>query len=309
MALEGSTTDERATLEDEGMKDEETTSHEHRSEELGAVYLLCKSEPWVVHPMSQPHPSQNLLSLYGLDSLAATVARTDPVTGEKINKMRKSYEGKIKSFNLAGRNKAVKHEEGRRGGLMEIVQWPEEEWHNQKVLGKEVEKGLGDGMLAKLDRAMKMEPGLVPNNEAWEDILGHEKAKPIPSPAELATKKPLPHTTNYVKPNGQNNVAQSGNTSGTPSAEVARPKRSGRKRRYDEHSFEGYGEGYVDDDGEVGGGGYSSGEGEGSRRGGSSKKKRKTEYATTRPPGFGDRAGSYGVGMVGVGSGIGAYGR
>jgi len=191
------------------------------------------------------------------------------VTGEKINKMRKSYEGKIKSFNLAGRNKAVKYEEGKPGGFMEIVQWPDEEWHNQKVIGRDVEKGLVDGMLAKLDCAMKMEPGLVPNNEAWEDILGHEKAKPIPSPAELATKKPLPPITNNAKPN--HNTPS--NTSGTPSAEVARPKRSGRKRRYDEHSFEGYGEGYVDDDGEIGGGGYSSGDGEGSR--GSSKKKRK----------------------------------
>lgn len=223
--------------------------------------------------MSRPHPTQNLLSLFGLDPLAATVARTDPVTGEKINKMRKSYEGKIKSFNLAGRNKAVKHVEGKPGGLMELVQWPDEEWHNQKVLGKEVEKGLGEGMFAKLERAMKMEPGPVPNNEAWEDILGHEKAKPIPPPAELATKKPLQYTTQNAKPNSQSNL---GNTNATPSAEILRPKRSGRKRRYDEHSFEGYGEGYVDDDGDLGIGGYSSGDGEGSKRGGSSKKKRKT---------------------------------
>ncbi len=226
-----------------------------------------------MYPTSQPHPTQNLIALYGLDPLAATVARTDPVTGEKINKMRKSYEGKIKSFNLAGRNRAVKHEPGKLTGLMEMVQWPEEEWQNQKVAGKEVEKGLGDALLAKLDRAMNMEPGPVPNNESWEDILGHEKSKPIPPPAEVATKKPLPHNSNIVKASGSNNA---GNLIGTPSAEIARPKRTGKKRRYDEHSFEGYGEGYVDDDGDLGGGtGYSSGDGDGSRRGGSAKKKRK----------------------------------
>jgi len=280
--------------------------------------------------MSQPHPTQNLISLYGLDPLAATVARTNPVTGEKINKMRKSYEGKIKTFGLAGRNKAVKHEAGKLAGLMELVQWPDEEWQNQKVLGKEVEKGLGDTLLAKLDRAMKMEPGPVPNNETWEDLLGHEKTKPIPSPADVPIKKPLPIPTNTVRQNLQSNAA---NTVGIPSPEVARPKRSGKKRRYDEHSFEGYGEGYVDDDGDPGGAGYSSGDGEGSRRGGSSKKKRKTvglsvpvhsklgssalwlttlseqDYSSARPPGFGERGGSYGVGMVGVGSGIEAYGR
>lgn len=252
------------------------------------------------------------------------------MTGEKINKMRKSYEGKIKSFGLAGRNRAVKHELGKIAGLMELVQWPDEEWHNQKVLGKEVEKGLGEVLLAKLDLAMKMEPGPVPNNETWEDLLGHEKIKPIPSPADVPMKKSLPIPANTVRLSSQNNAP---NTVATPSAEVARPKRSGKKRRYDEHSFEGYGEGYVDDDGDPGGAGYSSGGGEGSRRGGSSKKKRKMvglsvsvipaigslalwlttaseqDYSSARPPGFGERGGSYGVGMVGVGSGIEAYGR
>lgn len=33
------------------------------------------------------------------------------------------------------------------------------------------------------------------------------------------------------------------------------------------------------------------------------------DYSSARPPGFGERGGSYGVGMVGVGSGIEAYGR
>ena len=193
------------------------------------------------------------------------------MTGEKINKMRKSYEGKVKTFGLAGRNRAVKYEAGKPGGLMELAMWPEEEWQNQKAIGKEVQKGLPSAIMAKLERAMKMEPGPVPNNNDWEDLLGHEKAKPF-SPTEQNTKKSQPEKSS-AKIKGQTNGSPM--TVGTPSAaEVARPKRSGRKRRYDEHSFEGYGEGYVDDDGEVtGGGGYSSGQG--SRRSSVSKKKRK----------------------------------
>ncbi|KAL9033478.1 MAG: hypothetical protein Q9214_007498, partial [Letrouitia sp. 1 TL-2023] len=53
------------------------------------------------------------MSLFNLQSLASSVARTDPVTGEKINKMRKSYEGKVKALGLAGRNRAVKHQSGK----------------------------------------------------------------------------------------------------------------------------------------------------------------------------------------------------
>lgn len=228
---------------------------------------------FAAHLLSQPHPTQDLLSLYGLNTLAATVARTDAITGEKINKMRKSYEGKIKAYGLAGRIKAVKHEEGKPGGLLELVLWPEDEWRNQKVMGKEIEKGLPPAIMAKLERAMKMEPGPVPNNDFWEDTLGHEKVKPASALADTSPKKAIPPTTVSMKQKGHIN----GNNMkvGTPSmVEAVRPKRSGRKRRYDEHSFEGYGEGYVDDDGDlIGSPGYSSGEG--SRQDSLSKKRRK----------------------------------
>ncbi len=42
MALEGSSTDETAAPEDEEVKAKETT-HEHRSDDSGPLYLLCKS--------------------------------------------------------------------------------------------------------------------------------------------------------------------------------------------------------------------------------------------------------------------------
>ena len=179
--------------------------------------------------------------------------------------MRKSYEGKVKTFGLAGRNRAVKQEEDKPGSLLSLIRWPDEEWQNQKVAGKDVRQGLSGATLAKLEGAMKMEPGVVPENGEWEYLLGVEKPKPLPS------------ITEHSKKVSQQNAKVNGKLAavGTSSANDAiRPKRSGRKRRYDEHSFEGYGEGYVDDDGDVtGGGGYSSGDA--SRRSNTSKKKRK----------------------------------
>ncbi|MCJ1252559.1 hypothetical protein MMC24_000365 [Lignoscripta atroalba] len=269
----------------------------------GVPYLLCRE----VHRIPQPHPTQDLLTLCGLQPLAATVARSDPITGDKINKMRRSYEGQVKNLGLAGRNKAVKQEEGKSGGLMELMQWPDEEWQNQKIFGREIQKGLPTAILAKLEKAMKLEPGTIPKNDEWENVLGHEKLKTQPLIPEQKMKSSSQPQVNSKKPNGHLNGMSM--IVGTPSAgEVVRPKRTGRKRRYDEHSFEGYGEGYVDDDGEIlSGGGYSSGEG--SRKSSVSKKKRKKDYTATSPSALGERTGSYGVGMIGVGSGIGAYGR
>ena len=177
--------------------------------------------------------------------------------------MRKSYEGHLKTLGLAGRNRSVKHEEGKVMGLREMTLWPEEEWQNQKVGGKDVHNGLSSGILAKLDRAMQMQPGSVPNNNEWEDLLGHDKPKPV-EPNARASKLP---SIAIPKANGQVN----GNNA---NAEVVRPKRSGKKRTYEEHSFEGYGEGYVDDDLDIGGG-YSSGDTQFSRKSANSKKKRK----------------------------------
>lgn len=186
--------------------------------------------------------------------------------------MRKSYEGKVKTFQLAGRNRAVKHEAGKSLGLVELATWPEEEWQNQKVMGKEVHKGLSSATLAKLEQAMQMQAGPLPNNTEWEDLLGHEKAKPIAATTDQTSKKPV-HAENAAKVNGQINGARVDGGKGS-SSEVIRPKRTGRKRRYDERSFEGYGEGYVDDDGDTMlGGGYSSGEG--SRKSNTPKKRKK----------------------------------
>ena len=265
--------------------------------------------------------------MFNLQPLAATVARTDPVTGEKINKMRKSYEGKVKNFMLAGRNRAVKHERNKGMGLLEMAQWPEEEWHNQKIAGKDVHKGLPSGIMAKLEKAMQMQPGTVPNTKEndWEDLLGHEKVKPLPTIAEQNPKYASQAEKMKAKPNGLVNGTRP-TISKDQATEIIRPKRAGKKRRYDEHSFEGYGEGFVDDDGDlVEGDGYTSNEG--SRKGSTSKKRKKVLFLqmnlslkiaadraplksyTAASPTFGERSGSYSTGMVGVGNSTGVYGR
>ena len=219
----------------------------------------------VIPQPQHPPLTANLFSLYGLQPLVATVARQDPVTGEKINRLRKSYEGHLKTMGLSGKNKAVKHEPAKGMSLKELTTWPEEEWQNQKVAGKDVHQGLPAEIVAKLDKAMQMQPGPVPNNEHWEGELGHEKIRPLdPKVSKIAQKAPA-----AVKSNGQVNGTSA-------NAEAIRPKRTGRKRRYDEHSFEGYGEGFVDDELDLGG--YSSGDTQISRRSSTNKKRKKVRF-------------------------------
>lgn len=205
-----------------------------------------------------PDPSVDLVSLYGLGSIAHSVARMDPVTGEKINRLRKSYEGKLKGLGLAGRNKPLKQEIGAPGSLRYMTLWPEEEWQNQKVHGKAIKVSDMDSALQNLQlRAMQMEPGPIPNNDFWEDILGHEKQAKNPAPGETGKKAALAPTAG--RPSTQSYAA----SPRSQEAERPRPSR-GRKRHYDDNSFAGYGEGFVDDDDDPGF--YSNGEGTGKKK-------------------------------------------
>ncbi|CAI7628559.1 unnamed protein product [Penicillium palitans] len=251
--------------------------------ELTSAFHLCKSSPIV----TGPDPSVDLVSLYGLGSIAHSVARMDPVTGEKINRLRKSYEGKLKGLGLAGRNKPHKQEIGAPGSLRYMTLWPEEEWQNQKVHGKAIKVSDMDSALQNLQsRAMQMEPGPIPNNDWWEDILGHEKQAKNPAPGETG-KKVAPALT-AGRPSMQSYAA----SPRSQEAERPRPSR-GRKRNYDDNSFAGYGEGFVDDDDDPGF--YSNGEGTG-------KKKRKKDHVAKVSTPMSERSTSYGVGMFGIGA-------
>jgi len=210
--------------------------------------------------------SEDLISLYGLTDIASTVARKDPLTGAKINKLRKSYEGKVKTLGLNGRNKPTTIP----GELMGFMEWPEEGWFDQRVYGKELERALDDNnpLLQKLDRAVAMREGQLPKDEheKWKAVLGFDE--PLPSAPAVAVGKtgaPLPRSASVAASAAQASFARSGQALSTgmrgsaPSsprtgagAGTIRPDRMGKKRRYDDASFEGYSESGLESDGGVG---------------------------------------------------------
>jgi hypothetical protein len=184
------------------------------------------------------------MSIYGLESLYKSVARVDPFTGEKINKLRKSYEGQIKDFQLAGRNKSVKLKAERpnaptmretigsftkehRGTYLET----DEQWSRENAKHK---IQMTDDFRSTVRLAMQLQPGRVRNEQKWDDVLGHEKKVPS-QPISAPTPVPL------QRPNGQ--MRQPPNA-----AELKRATR-GKKRSYDDNSFVGYGDGFSDAEG------------------------------------------------------------
>ena len=200
--------------------------------------MLLTLGAWIVHPSSRPLASENLISLYRLDRVAASVARKDPVTGEKINKLRKSYEGKVKALQLAGKNKAISKSDE----FSNMLNYPDEEWFNQKVFGKNVEDGLPASILAKLDKAVQASPGSLPamDSNKWKSIIGADEP-PTVKPADLTARKPS---------QGLQVLSESGSSvqNTVMSSRPLRPERTGKKRSYVDSSFKGYGEGFLDDD-------------------------------------------------------------
>ena len=208
---------------------------------IGALLCVTDTACWIAHPKARPHGSQNLFALYGLNDLARSVARTDPVTGEKINKLRKSYEGHIKALQIAGKPKAVKME----GVLSNVLHMPDEEYHVSKVAGHEMSEALDSqsgrlsaNMSNLLDLAVAgMAPGPLPTADAarYRAYLATDEAtKPKPT-ADGAPARTLPPSA-----------------AATPShalhgARGSRPERHGSKRSYTDVSFQGYGEGFGDD--------------------------------------------------------------
>lgn len=184
--------------------------------------------------------------------------------------MRKSYENHLRPFALSGRNK--RHTAGPEHRLLDLVMWPEEEYQNQRVYGKDLKHGLPAEVMAKLGKAMQMRPGDVPQNDKWEELLGLGIEKVRPGGATGDKKGKTAASTTHI--NGQINGNRAGATTAA-NIEDTRPKRISKKRRYNDDSFEGYAEGFVDDADDLIGGpdGYSSEEH--SRRGSFLKRRKK----------------------------------
>ncbi|KAK5108386.1 hypothetical protein LTR62_008342 [Meristemomyces frigidus] len=236
---------------------------------------------------ARPHLSTNLISLYNLANLQASVARRD-AAGNKINKLRKSYEGKVKALGLEGRSKASVGDNAL-AGLVDpewntdvgdgttywdhhVDIWPLHHEGTQKdVLGKLVGEKALDLRVGQMGRA---------EHEKWKAILGLDEAGKL-TPALPATKFPASAgmTNGLNGPYAVSNPALAktaaiqGLRASAPNSPAAqlnglRPDRSGKKRRYDESSYTGYHEGFDDD-------GYDTGDG-GSRRGSASKRQKTT---------------------------------
>lgn len=222
------------------------------------VNFVCSPAP----AKSQPHVSQNFISLYDLNNIQASVARKDPLTGEKINKLRKSYEGKVKD--LAGRNKAVIAQDE----LLGLAMYPDEDWHNTKVTGKDLRKGASDSFMANLDKALDLSPGKLPpaEHEKWRNVLALDDVQVKPLPQQYVSKVISAKTPSQFH-NGQTTPAE-------------RPSRKAAKRLYTDDAFEGYDDAYGDEHAADG----SSLNGDEDRRsGGPAKKKRRKVRFDPKP--------------------------
>lgn len=209
---------------------------------LGIVLLSARLNSLLLAIARQrPHPSEDLFAMYNLRGIQDSVRRLDPETKKKINKLRKSYEGKLKELGLEGRNKHEKRDDQVLTGLVDpgwdaIMQeggasmWQMQ--HGQFDLhGPPKQQFFG-----KLDSALSLRPGTLSKDEhaKWQHALGLDEpgkaqATNAAGPAKSATSKLLAQTAPV-----RNSAPAS------PRAGLARPGRSGKKRRYDESSYEGY---------------------------------------------------------------------
>lgn len=158
--------------------------------------------------------------------------------------MRKSYANKVKALGLEGRNKAESNLHELEGlldaGWSQLVDgnrpmW-QAHWEGQNmVLGNADHE---NDVLSKLDAALKMEPGKLPKKEhdQWKNMLGLDDSAAPAGPVKGAASK-LPPGSALAKTAPA--MAARNSAPASPRGTV-RPDRSGKKRRYNDSSFEGY---------------------------------------------------------------------
>lgn len=168
------------------------------------------------------------------------MARTEPLPPfEKINKLRKSYEGQIKTAGLSGRNKPHKEErdpdDGGISKLRKLATMPEEDFEE-----KQAPRKIGDlsGLRDKLQSALKLNPGTMRQaiTNEWDEILGHETQK---SKAAQMNPHQAPYHLQQARVNGVRPLQNMAST-GPPKMTTR-----GNKRSYHDSSFTGY-PGYGD---------------------------------------------------------------
>lgn len=245
---------------------------------------------------------QDLFDRFGLNGIAATLAR---VTADgKKNTVRKTYKGYIKTLGVAGQFDAVKGDIHDPNSLWSLVNdepgslvGDRKGWEEIMGQGIKMDKGIPDDLRSSLSKAVIMTRGPVPKDRWNYSVLGemgnqiaNDPVKAVPAKARV----PMSQGTIGVPKQNRNG------------ADLVRPKRTVKKRSYGDASYEGYGEGYVDDDT-----GYSTGDGD-DRAGGRKRPKKvgsvlypsKVQANKGKTPtshGFqGPMRQSYGPGMVGA---------
>ncbi|KAK5630951.1 hypothetical protein RRF57_006666 [Xylaria bambusicola] len=230
--------------------------------DVGDKYLLCRTP----HSVSSPRMSEDLFEKFGLTGIAAEVARTKP-NGEK-NALRKTYKGQIKTLGLSGHFDVVKKEPS---AFMDLLAIAEEDWQTRIVSGRDIEKGFTSTHQSNLTKATTLAKGQIPK-ALWDSSVlgdlapGHASKKTSSDQVPRATAPNTPSLS-------ATGVNQKPNKSLVP--QLDRARRLGKKRSYQDSSFEGYGEGYDDDTG-----GYSTGDGDDR----SSKLKRRKQVHSSDHP-------------------------
>ena len=173
----------------------------------------------------------HLLGKYGLHELLSSVARIDPATGEKANKLRKSYEGQIKLAALSGRNRPHKEprEDDERSRLNKMSTMSEAEFKETQVKSR---PGDVDSLRDIMRSALQLNSGTMNKSMTaeWDDILGHEVKKNVPQQQLPISKAPTPRILNGAQHQQQ---------------AIDKVKTRGKKRVYTDAGFEGY-QGYAD---------------------------------------------------------------
>lgn len=206
--------------------------------DVGEKYLLCRTP----HTVAYPSMCDDLFEIFNLTGIAADYARVKP-NGEK-NALRKTYKGQIKQLGVNGHFDSTRKEVDDPLGFFAMINLPETEWHAFSVQGKEIEKGFSETILqSALGRATLMAKGPIPK-AVWDSaVLGdlapsNVQKKPAPKAPATPTTSALP-------------TVKSGSMD---AAQIERLRRNGKKRSYQDSSFEGYSESFQNEEG-----GYSTG--------------------------------------------------
>lgn len=214
------------------------------------ICALLKTLTSVAIAPSQPHPSQDLIQLYGLSEIQGKVARQDP-DGNKI-KLRKSYASKVKNLGLEGLNKALPNQ-SELEGLVDplwssevepgLTMW-DQRWQEFKLGDPATENDL----FGKLNSALQFQPGRLPKAEhdQWKKTLGLDEIAIAAKPSGLPKDAKQSVTTNAHLARTAPGTAMRSSAPSSPRNGI-RSVRTGKKRSYGDSSFEGYGEGFEDD--------------------------------------------------------------